>query len=1208
MTTVGSGTTLTISSGQTIDGVIVLKGGLLHVLSGGTIRNTLNSTGYDLIESGGNAIDTIVTGTISLLSVGWGIEPGTEYVLSGGTATGAALHAGSQQVYGSALDTTVGWGSIQWVFSGGTATGTVLSGGVETFSGVPLLSSGTQEVFAGGTAIDTIVNSGGELSVQGAAIGAILDGGFGGIGYGGNATGTTINAGGRLGVNGTATATTINSGGVLSVDDRGTSIDTRINNGGLAIANAGSVQGTTAIDNGVLELHSAVVATGLIAFIGNSGTLKFDDPVALGAVIYEFDAFDRIKFAADHLDAGDNPLFKNGGALTTGPDSVLHVLENGITYDLQFDPLQGFSGKAFELVPNYDGVDLVIGNVSNVPFGQTLSSNQVGSSNIQNVFGAATGTTIGGGGYQNVEPGGSTTETIIQAGAVQEVLGGGVDIGATVVGGNQTVLLGGEAIDATINGGVQTVYGTSHQTTVNSGRLLVYSGGSAIDTTLNNGGFEYVQYGGTATGTIVNSGGFLGTDGGGAMVGVTINSGGIANVQSSTISDPTINDGTLVLHNDSAVAGAIHFAGTGGTLEFIDADPTITTAQFDGSVLTVNTVDATLQFQIDGATGATFTEQPGVFGGTDIIFALPTNHSPVVSHAITSTKSEDDPAYFLDLLQFASDPDANDVLHVANVTGLVAGVTLKNDTLYVDPNAYNSLAVGEHASITVNYNVVDGNGGSVPQTAMVTIDGKNDSPIGRSSVATVHDRLTLSMPPIVDPDIHDTLKVVSANFGKRIIPISAGTFTVIDGKYGELFLYDDGSYTYLADPDHHASPPKNGAQEAFSYTVSDGHGATAQSTLTVTVTPSVASGVSPSEVGYPIWNTDGTGFEALTQGSRSDPFVFVKNSDPSIIKYDQKGTPQGFHHENDHLEGTHYQWAYDFQPPGSKDASISIPIHAVSTGTVVFVQDSLTGNFAGYGNVVTILSQAADGNPYYVTYAHLRPNDVNTSHLRIGDAVSVGDVIGDLGQSGTFDGATSHAHLHIQFGSSAYEASLVTTGYQSGYGNLSSPAIVADGLSDQSNSPAYFPELTMRYDHGPNTNDRVFNGAQGKDIFYANGLGDTIYGAGGSDALFAGAGKDTFLFKATTDSQLGEGNFDTIFNFQPGQDHIDFSAIAGITRDATLVTNPAQVVAHGISYYQTGADTVIIADASKMTNHVDMMITLVGVNSHTLSSSDFFHV
>src|SRR5205807_783295 len=125
-----------------------------------------------------------------------------------------------------------------------------------------------------------------------------------------------------------------------------------------------------------------------------------------------------------------------------------------------------------------------------------------------------------------------------------------------------------------------------------------------------------------------------------------------------------------------------------------------------------------------------------------------------------------DAPYSVNLLAGASDPDSSDVLHVdANsVSGLAAGVTPNGDSLSIDPNAYDYLAVGEHATVTVNYNVVDGNGGSVAQSATITITGANDqpavsaSPTRRSSDLDAPYSVNL-LAGASDPDSSDVLHV-----------------------------------------------------------------------------------------------------------------------------------------------------------------------------------------------------------------------------------------------------------------------------------------------------------------------------------------------------------------------------------------------------------------------------------------------------------------
>ena len=77
------------------------------------------------------------------------------------------------------------------------------------------------------------------------------------------------------------------------------------------------------------------------------------------------------------------------------------------------------------------------------------------------------------------------------------------------------------------------------------------------------------------------------------------------------------------------------------------------------------------------------------------------------------------------------------------------------------------------------------------------------------------------------------------------------------------------------------------------------------------------------------------------------------------------------------------------------------PIHAVAGGTVVQgFQNSLGG--------VVVRIQGDDGRFYY--YAHLTPG--STDHLRVGQRVSAGEVIGGVGH--TVDAAGTPNHLHFQ--------------------------------------------------------------------------------------------------------------------------------------------------------------------------------------------------
>src|SRR5262249_27259041 len=84
-----------------------------------------------------------------------------------------------------------------------------------------------------------------------------------------------------------------------------------------------------------------------------------------------------------------------------------------------------------------------------------------------------------------------------------------------------------------------------------------------------------------------------------------------------------------------------------------------------------------------------------------------------------------------------------------------------------------------------------------------------------------------------DADTGDQLTVTAVNG-------SAGNLgESVAGTYGTLHLNADGSYSYTLDNEKgavQALADGQTAKDVFSYTVSDGHGGSAASTLTITVT------------------------------------------------------------------------------------------------------------------------------------------------------------------------------------------------------------------------------------------------------------------------------------------------------------------------------------------------------------------------------------
>ncbi|MCT4655202.1 MAG: cadherin-like domain-containing protein [Cohaesibacter sp.] len=170
------------------------------------------------------------------------------------------------------------------------------------------------------------------------------------------------------------------------------------------------------------------------------------------------------------------------------------------------------------------------------------------------------------------------------------------------------------------------------------------------------------------------------------------------------------------------------------------------------------------------------------------------NDAPVVSAPLTSSADEGDQTYRLDLLEGASDADEGDsaALSISMTSSLPDGVTLDGSELVIDPThtSFNNLGLNDSRDINLTYDINDGNGGSVTQTATITINGQNDAPtvqiIQSGSVTedlnVSNGRLTTSgRLSISDPDTGES-------------SFAAGTYTGSMG--GTLTLASNGTWNY----------------------------------------------------------------------------------------------------------------------------------------------------------------------------------------------------------------------------------------------------------------------------------------------------------------------------------------------------------------------------------------------------------------------------
>ncbi|MDF1749253.1 MAG: tandem-95 repeat protein, partial [Alphaproteobacteria bacterium] len=112
------------------------------------------------------------------------------------------------------------------------------------------------------------------------------------------------------------------------------------------------------------------------------------------------------------------------------------------------------------------------------------------------------------------------------------------------------------------------------------------------------------------------------------------------------------------------------------------------------------------------------------------------NDAPLVAAPISvSPTTEDSGSLTIDLLAGASDIDDGTNLDTASVAVTsddkhVVSFSIDNETgkLTINSGQFGYLDDGEQVTLSVTYNVVDGDGGSVPNTASVVVTGANDAP------------------------------------------------------------------------------------------------------------------------------------------------------------------------------------------------------------------------------------------------------------------------------------------------------------------------------------------------------------------------------------------------------------------------------------------------------------------------------------------------
>ncbi|MCA9200895.1 MAG: VCBS domain-containing protein, partial [Planctomycetales bacterium] len=164
------------------------------------------------------------------------------------------------------------------------------------------------------------------------------------------------------------------------------------------------------------------------------------------------------------------------------------------------------------------------------------------------------------------------------------------------------------------------------------------------------------------------------------------------------------------------------------------------------------------------------------------------NHPPTVTRPISITASENDAQFIVDLLDGSGDPDLGDVIFVSNLlhtAGSAAGISTGTNSLTIDPSAYKYLPKDQHELINYSFDIQDGHGGSVSQTATINISGANDP-------ASISGTLTASLDEDSLLPVSGLLIVTDPDQGEdAVVPQVAS-----EGIFGTFWITPSGDWTY----------------------------------------------------------------------------------------------------------------------------------------------------------------------------------------------------------------------------------------------------------------------------------------------------------------------------------------------------------------------------------------------------------------------------
>jgi autotransporter passenger strand-loop-strand repeat protein len=457
-----SGTTSTISNGQTSTGLTVSAGETLTVNSGGTANATTVQSGGVLVVSG------IDSGAIVLAG-------GSETVSSGGSAGGdqisgtlvVGVSGGKNATNGTANNETVFNGGVLDLFAGSTSGATIGSGGTLVING-------------GNTATNTVLSGGGtvELQTSGATVAGTL----------------TFEGGGNT----LLLDKVLSSGATAGVKIMSFSSTDKIVVSGataVAVSSSGGEAIATVTSGGVtdaLTFSGSQFNSNTLSWVASSGVevLEFTSATASGTTTSTVTSVTTSTASVFTETAGNTLLVLSGGSVSAPiiDSGAFLVISGGA------DTAAVISSGGTETVSVGSATGDQISGAATVDSGATVTSETIENGGLLTVNsgGIDSSTTISAGG----------NETVFGSASGDQIFGTQLVSAATAVVTNETVFNGGN-LNLFLKGGIAT------GTIVSTGGFLNVNGAAfASNTVLSSGGtLELQSPKAEVTGTLTFAGG-----------------------------------------------------------------------------------------------------------------------------------------------------------------------------------------------------------------------------------------------------------------------------------------------------------------------------------------------------------------------------------------------------------------------------------------------------------------------------------------------------------------------------------------------------------------------------------------------------------------------------------------------------------------------------------------------------------------------------